>query len=382
MSQQPEIHKGLDGIIVATSKLSYIDGAQGKLYYYGYRIEDIAEHASFEEVAYLFWNGKLPTKSELEELKNMLKENRKLPQEVIDIMKKLPKNSHPMDVLKTAVAALTPFDPEIDDNSHEANYRKAIRLTAKFPTIVAAWHNIREGREPIDPNPNLDHAANFLYMMFGEEPDEFKARTMDVALILHAEHGMNASTFSCIVTASTLSDMYSAITSGVATLKGPLHGGANERALKMLKEIGDVSNVEKYIDEKLAKKERIMGFGHRVYKAYDPRARIFKSYVEKIAEMTGDEEARKLFEIARKVEEVMIAKLGHKGIFPNIDFYSGIVYNALGIPSDLFTPIFAIARVVGWTAHVLEYLQENRLVRPRQLYVGELDREFIPIDKR
>ncbi|MGQ4891729.1 MAG: citrate/2-methylcitrate synthase [Candidatus Njordarchaeia archaeon] len=379
MSQQPEIHKGLDGIIVATSKLSYIDGAQGKLYYAGYRIEDIAKYSTFEEVAYLMWNGKLPTKSELEELSKMLKENRSLPSEVIEMMRKLPKNSHPMDVLKLAVSALGPFDPELSDGSHEANYRKAIRITAKFPTIVATWHNIREGRDPIEPNPNLDHAANFLYMMFGEKPDEFKAKTMDVALMLHVEHGMNASTFSCIVTASTLSDLYSSITAGVATLKGPLHGGANERALKMLREIGNVDNVEKYIEEKLAKKERIMGFGHRVYKSYDPRARIFKSYVEKISEMTGD---KTLFEIAKKVEEVMIAKLGAKGIFPNIDFYSGIVYNALGIPSDLFTPIFAIARVVGWTAHVLEYLQENRLVRPRQLFVGELDREYIPIDKR
>jgi citrate synthase len=215
--------------------------------------------------------------------------------------------------------------------------------------------------------------------MSGKKPDDFAAKTMDVALMLHIEHGMNASTFSCIVTASTLSDLYSSVVSGIGTLKGPLHGGANERALKMLKEIGSVDNVEKYIEDKLSRKERIMGFGHRVYKAYDPRARIFKSYVEKISEMTGD---KTLFEIAKKVEEVMIAKLGTKGIFPNIDFYSGIVYSALGIPTDLFTPIFAIARVVGWTAHVLEYLQENRLVRPRQHYIGELDREYIPLDKR
>ena len=379
MSQDVEIHKGLDGIIVATSRLSYIDGAQGRLYYMGYKIEDIAKYSSFEEVAYLMWNWKLPTKSELDEIDKALKENRKLPDEVIEIMKKMPKNSHPMDILKLAVSALAPYDPELGDNSHEANYRKAIRITAKFPTIVAAWHNIREGREPIEPDPSLGHAANFLYMMSGKKPDDFAAKTMDVALMLHVEHGMNASTFSCIVTASTLSDLYSSVVSGIGTLKGPLHGGANERALKMLKEIGSVDNVEKYIEDKLSRKERIMGFGHRVYKAYDPRARIFKSYVEKISEMTGD---KTLFEIAKKVEEVMIAKLGTKGIFPNIDFYSGIVYSALGIPTDLFTPIFAIARVVGWTAHVLEYLQENRLVRPRQHYIGELDREYIPIDKR
>ena len=379
MSEEVVVHKGLEGIYVKESTLSFIDGAQGRLYYQGYKIEDLAEHSTFEEVAYLLWNGRLPTKNELQELENMLAENRAIPDEVINIMKVMPKNSHPMDILKLAVAALGPFDPELDDGSHEANYRKAIRLTAKFPTIVATWHHIRNGRDPVLPRKDLSHAANFLYMMFGKEPDELSAKVMDVALILHAEHGMNASAFSCVVTASTLSDIYSAIVSGIGTLKGPLHGGANERALKMLMEIGDPSKVEEYINNKLARKERIMGFGHRVYKAYDPRARIFKGYVEKLGQMKGE---TKLYEIAKEVERVVIEKLGHKGIFPNIDFYSGIVYNMLGIPTDLFTPIFAIARVVGWTAHVLEYLKENRLVRPRQYYVGELDKEYIPIDRR
>ncbi len=374
------ISKGLDDIIVEESTISYVDGERGRLLYRGFDIETLAKNSNFEEVAYIVWSGDLPTKSQYEELRKQLVADRSIPGEVLSILKLLPKTTQPMDAMKAAVSALAPFDLELQNNSREANLRKSIRLTAKLPTVVSAFHRIRNGQEPIQPNPKLDHGANFLYMLSGVEPTVLAGKVMDTTLILHVEHEMNASAFACVVTASTLSDIYSAVVSGIGTLKGPLHGGANEAALKMMNEIGSPEKAEAYVLKALKEKRKIPGFGHRVYKAYDPRARIFKQYVKDLSEAKG---STLLYEIATKVEEVMIREVGTaKGIFPNIDFYSGIVYTLFGIPADLFTPIFGVARVVGWTAHVMEYLEDNRLVRPRAHYVGPLEREYIPIDQR
>ena len=379
--EKPVIHKGLEGIYIDESKICVIYGDVGKLYYRGYKIEDLAEYSNYEEVTYLLWYGRLPTRKELDDFKNQLKENRDLPEVVLDFLKKVPKKSHPMEVLRSAVSMLGHWDPEAEDNSLEASLRKAIRITAKVPSIVAAFHRFREGKDYIPPNPKLDHAANFLYMLHGREPDSFEEKTMDVALILYAEHGMNASAFASLVVASTLSDIYSSIVAGIGALRGPLHGGANELATKMFLEVGDPSKAEEYVLGKLQRKERIMGFGHRVYKAYDPRARIFRRYAEEMAKRKGGE-IMKLYEIAQKMEEVAIRELGAKKILTNVDYWAGIPFLGLGIPIDLFTPIFAIARVAGWTAHVIEYVSRNRLIRPRVYYTGPIDLEYVPIDKR
>lgn len=380
-TQQVEFAKGLEGVIAAKSSLSFIDGQKGFLVYRGIPIQVLAEKSTFEETVYFLWHDKLPTWAELEAFKKQLKAERELPKEITEVIKSFyPKNAHPMDVLKAAVSHLGMYDPDAMDNSREANLRKSTKLVAKFPTIVAYFHRVREGKDLVPPDPELDHAANFLYMLFGEKPDDFRARVMDVALILHAEHGMNASTFTTMVIASTLSDIYSAVVGGVGALKGPLHGGANERVIRMLQEIGDESKVEEWVMKALAEKRKIMGFGHRVYKSYDPRAAILKEYALKLSEMVGD---MKFIRMGMKIEEIMIRELGQKkGIYPNVDFYSGIVYYHLGIPIDLFTPIFAISRVAGWTAHVMEYLEDNRIFRPRQLYVGPMEREYIPIEQR
>ncbi|MEM0090237.1 MAG: citrate synthase/methylcitrate synthase [Nitrososphaerota archaeon] len=373
------IHKGLENIIITETTLSYIDGEKGILYYAGYPIEDLAKYSTFEEVCFLLWYNRLPKRKELDDLKKNLIENADIPWEIVDFMKKTPKNAHPMDIMKTAVSALGPYDPELEDNSKEANIRKAIRLQAKVGTITAYIYRIKEGLDIIPPSRRLGYAENFLYMMFGKEPDKLSSRIIDVALILHAEHELPASTTAALTTISTLSDIYSAIVSGIAALKGPLHGGANEKALEMLKEIKTPERAEEYIKKALAEKKRIMGFGHRVYKAYDPRARIFKEYFRKLCEQKNE---WTMYQTAEKVEEVMINLLGKKGIFPNIDFYSGAVYDMLGIPSYLFTPMFAMARTSGWTAHVIEYLQDNRLIRPRAHYIGQLDLKYIPIEQR
>lgn len=376
---QVEVKKGLDEVYVKKTKLSWIDGQNGRLYYRGYRIEDLAKYSTFEEITFLLWYGRLPKRDELSKFKSTLVSFRWIPDELINLMKKVPKNAHPMDILKIGISAAATYDPELEDMSSTANIRKAMRILAKAPTIVAAWHRIRNNQDPIEPTNNLDHAANFLYMLNEEKPDELSSRIMDVALILHAEHGMNASTFTALVTASTLSDIYSAVVSGISALKGPLHGGANERALRMIMEVGSPDRAESYVLKKLARKERIMGFGHRVYKAYDPRARILKEYARMLCEKKKD---MKLYETAVKIEEVVLRELSGKRIFTNVDFFSGIVYYHLGIPPDLFTTIFAMARIVGWTAHILEYWSENRIIRPRALYVGELDKQYLPMEER
>ncbi len=376
MTEKYPFSKGLAGVPAAETVLSFINGQEGKLYYLGIPIEEWAEHSTFEEVALSLLLRRLPKREELKMFNAALRSARELPPEVVDFIIDLPPDTHPMAALRTVVSLLEAYDYDAKLEDLEAKFRISVRLIAKFPTIVAYFDRARKGLELIPPDPTLGHAANFLYMLKGERPSDYETRVMDVALILHADHGMNASTFTTMVIASTLSDMYSAITGGVAALKGPLHGGANERVLKMLQEIGSPENAEKYILDKLAKKERVMGFGHRVYKAYDPRARILKRFAEELTKRS------EFYQTAVKVEEIMIREKGQKGIFPNVDFYSGLVYNALGIDTDLFTPIFAISRVAGWTAHVLEYLEDNRIFRPRAIYKGEIDKKYVPIDER
>ncbi len=371
--------RGLEGVHVATTAISWIDGQNGVLLYRGIPIEEIAEHSSFEETSYLILYGKLPTKQQLEEFDAALKKNREIPDDLLDVIRKFPKDTHSMHVIRTAISFLGGFDPNAEDNSPEANYEKSIKIIAKFPTVVAAASRIRRGLEVVSPDPNLSMAANFLYMMSGEKPTPEEEKIMDTIMILHIEHGMNASTFSSIVTISTLSDIYSAITSAIATLKGPLHGGANERALRMIKEIGTKDNARQYVENALANKQKIMGFGHRVYKAYDPRAKILRGYAESLSKARGDMSG---IEIAEEIEKTMIEKVGGKGIFPNVDFYSGLVYSHLNIPMEDFTPIFAMARSVGWCAHVMEYLEQNRIFRPRAVYVGSKDAHYIPIEER
>ncbi|MEM0161081.1 MAG: citrate/2-methylcitrate synthase [Thermoplasmata archaeon] len=375
-----ELHRGLKGVYITNTELCYIDGQNGKLYYRGYPIEDLAAKSNFEETSYLLLNGKLPTKNELDDFKKSLVKNREIPEEVLDTIKKIGKIAHPMDTLRSAVSMLSAYDKNITNTKPEENYRRAIELTAKIASIVAMTKRVRENKKIIEPDASLDHAANFMHMM-GLNTDQLSVKTMDVALILHLEHGMNASTFSCVVTASTLADLYAAITSGIATLKGPLHGGANEKALAMYRAIGKPENVETYIHESFDRKDRIMGFGHRVYKNYDPRAKILRKYMEDIGNRNGDKE--NLLKIALKVEDMMIKELGTtKGIWPNVDSFSGVVYNDLGIPIDMFTPIFAVGRIVGWSAHVMEYLKENELLRPLDNYIGKLDLKYVPIENR
>ena len=368
--------KGLEDVPAAESVLTYIDGQEGKLYYLGIPIEEWAENSTYEEVALSLLLRRLPTKGELKVFDAALRSSRDLPEDVIGFIYDLPPQTHPMSALRSVVSLLESYDEDARRDDLDAKFRIAVRLIAKFPTIVAYFDRVRKNLDIVRPNPSLSHAENFLYMLAGKIPTKYEGKVMDVALILHADHEMNASTFASMVVASTLSDMYSTIVAGIGALKGPLHGGANEAVLKMFDEIGSVDNVEKYIEESLAQKKKIMGFGHRVYKAYDPRARILKKFAEELAKES------KYYEIAVKVEEYMMKKVAQKGIFPNVDFYSGIVYNALGISTDLFTPIFAIARVAGWAAHVLEYLEDNRIFRPSSIYKGELDKKYIPIDQR
>jgi len=374
-----EYSKGLEGVIAALSSISAIDGMNGKLIYRGIPIEMLAKYSTYEETAYLLLYGELPTKDELEKFSAQMRELRVLPKKVEECIIELPPNPHPMDILKVALAHSALYDPDRTKCCREGFMRKVIRIIAQMPTMIAYYHRARTGQEIVPPDPNLSHAANFLYMLHGKKPDEEEARIFDIALILHAEHGLNASTFAAMVTASTLSDINSAILSAIGALKGPLHGGANERVLKMLDEIGTPDKAEEYVMNALKEKRRIMGFGHRVYKTYDPRARILKEYAEYLSDKYND---RKYIEIGERIEKIMIRELGKKGIFPNVDFYSGIVYQFLGIPRDLFTPVFAMARSVGWAAHVCEYVQNNRIFRPRAYYIGPDYKEYVPIDRR
>ena len=379
------IKKGLEGAITCGTEIGYVNGAKGWLVYRGYNIFDLAEKSTFEEVSYLLLFGKLPNPTELESFKKKLVGYRSVPDVVIDILKKIPTpNTHPMSALRTAVSVLGTLDATAEDTSVEAETEAAIKLIAQMPTMAGAIARIREHKQIVAPDAELSHAGNFLYMMTGEKPSDISKiaeKIMDVCLILHADHGMNNSTFSSMCINTTLSDMYSSIVGGIGSLKGPLHGGANERVLYVLEEIGQLDKVEAWFAEARKTKRKVMGFGHRVYKAYDPRAKILKPLAKMLAEEHPD--YMKLYEIAKKLDDIVCAELGkEKRIFPNVDFYSGLVYRSLGIKIAMFTPVFAVSRISGWCARILEYLKTNRIFRPRAVYTGPLKKEFTPIDKR
>jgi citrate synthase len=372
MDPQP----GLRDAVVGNTRLSSIDGDAGRLRYCGFDIGDLAKRSNFEETAYLLWHQALPTVDQLQVLRAELASRRYLPDPLLVTLRSIPSGAVPMDVLRTMVSAAAFSDPSIKDMSREGTLEKAMRLTALFPTILATYRRIEQGLEPILPRPDLCASADFLHMLFATEPDPFAARVLDAALVLHADHGMNASTFSAIVTAATLSDLYSAITSAVGTLKGPLHGGANEGVIDDLHEIGDIENVERWVDAKLARHEKIMGFGHAVYRAYDPRAAELKAIAKEAGAKAG---TTKWFDMTQRLEQ---AVWDRRGLFPNVDLYSATVYHTLGIPTRYFTTVFAMSRVVGWCAHVMEQYADNLLIRPRDNYVGAGGRPYVPIERR
>ena len=373
-----EIKRGLRDVYIDTTEASFVDGQVGKLLYRGYNIHDLAEKSTFEEIIYLLLYGDLPTRKQLDEFDAILRSNRGVPDEVIQVLR-LVKNSHPMDALRTGVSALAGFDEEVEDNSEEATVRKGVRLTAQAPTIVAAHHRIRNGLEPVPPNPNLNHAGNFLYMISGADPDLETQKLMDVDFILHAEHSSNASAFGARVTASTLSDLHSAVVTGIGVLKGPWHGGAAEEVMKMATDIGQPENAEDYARNVLDNGGRIMGFGHRVYKAEDPRARHLRERSQKLGETLGQPH---WFQILRYLEEKIMVPYRSRGIFVNVDFFAGSIYHLLGIPSDLFIPIFALGRLPGWTLQCVEQYRDNILLRPLLDYQGPMDLEYVPIEQR
>ena len=374
-----EYRPGLEGIPVAQSSISAVDGKQGILEYRGIRIEDLAAKSTFLETAYLLIWDKLPTQTELDAFEQDIRYHRRIKYRIRDMMKCFPETGHPMDALQTSAAALGLFYSRRALDDPEYIRQAVVRLLAKIPTMVAAFQLMRKGNDPVKPNDNLDYAANFLYMLTERKPDPLAAHIFDVCLTLHAEHTVNASTFSARVTASTLTDPYAVVASAVGTLAGPLHGGANEEVLAMLEEIGSIENVRAYAERCIENKQKIMGFGHRVYKVKDPRAIILQGLAEKLFAERGRDE---YYDIAVELERIIEEKLGHKGIYANVDFYSGLVYRKLGIPRDLFTPVFAIARVAGWLAHWKEQLSVNRIFRPTQVYTGEHNYSYIPLSER
>jgi citrate synthase len=376
---QLELRPGLADVPVAESAISFIDGKRARLEYRGIAVETLARESCFEETTWLLLKGELPTQRELADFEDQLRHHRRLKYKLKDLIKCLPETGHPMDALQAGVAAMGMFYPARDVSNAQSNWESCIRLIAKMPTVVAAFHRLRFGDEAIDPRDDLDHAANFYYMLFERTPSPAVRKVLDACLILHAEHTMNASTFSGRVTGSTLANPYTVISSAIGTLTGPLHGGANEEVLDMLDEIGSSSNVRPWLENAVATKKKIMGMGHRVYKVKDPRATVLQELAEHVFAETS---RPKLYEMAIELERVAAGILGPKGIYPNVDFYSGIVYQSLGIPRDLFTPIFAIARVAGWLAHWLEQLKNNRIFRPEQIYVGKQDVAYVPLEKR
>jgi len=381
MGEEVTFSKGLAGVIADESKVCFINGEEGKLYYRGYSIQNIVENdATFDEVAYLLLHGSLPTADELESFSGALVEARDVPQSILDNIASFPDAAHPMQSLQTTAAALGMYD-EVDGDDRSANNQRAVDLIASFPTLIAAFARHAAGEDVVAPRSDLGHAANFLYMVNGEEPGEKAARTFEVALILHMEHSFNASTFTTRVVGSTMAPIYSAISAGVGALYGPLHGGANERTLRMVDEIGSVEAAEDYVMGKLERREKIMGMGHRVYRAKDPRAVILEGMLTELLEEKGDTND---LDILKKVEGVMRREMEKKGkdVWPNVDFFSGALYRSLGIAPEHFTPIFALARVVGWCSHVLELWEDNRIYRPRAHYVGDLDKDWTPTDDR
>ena len=378
MATRPvELKRGLKDVYLDRTQASFIDGAEGKLLYRGYNIHDLAEKSTFEEVAYLLLYGSLPTGDQLDDIDAELKSNRTIPEEVYSVIG-LTKDGHPMDVLRTAVSALSSFDPDVEDNSAEAVRRKGLRLTSQAATIICAHYRMRQGLQPVAPHESLNHAGNFLYMMRGEVPDEDEAKLMDVDFILHAEHGANASAFASRVTASTLADLHAAVVTGIGTLKGPLHGGAAESVMKMAEEIGDPAEAKGYARRVLDGKGRIMGFGHRVYKAEDPRAQHLRDRSKALGEKLGQPQ---WIQILDALVEAM-APYRARGIHVNVDFFAGSIYHLMGIPEDLFIPIFALGRIPGWTLQVLEQYENNILIRPLLYYEGPLDLEYEPLEAR
>ena len=376
-TEKIEIHRGLKGVYFDRSNVCFIDGRAGELRYRGYSIHDLAPNSTFEETCYLLLEGELPRRQALERFTAALKAGRVLPPPIFDIIRSL-KQAHPMDVLRTAASALAAFDPETADKSREATRRKGIRLTSQVPMIVAAHEHIRNGREPVAPDPDLGHAANFLYMLKGERPSADAARLMDMDMILHAEHGSNASSFAARVVAGTEADLHGAITAAVAALAGPAHGGAAENVMRMAQEIGDAARAADYVKQKRAAKEPVMGFGHRVYRAEDPRARHMRAGVERLSREMGQPQ---WYRILEAVVAAMKPYARH-GVNVNVDFYAGVVYFLNGIAEDLFVPIFAVGRVPGWTVQVLEQIENNILLRPLTLYNGPAPREYVPLDRR
>ncbi len=368
--------KGLEGIVAGETALSLVDGEASKLSYRGIAIHELTENSSFEEVAYLLWKGKFPTAEELENFKKTLAEKRYVSEDILSVLKGFPTNAHPMAVLRTMTSVLGLFDPEADKSDIESNRRKAVRLTASLPTVIAAFYRLREGKDPIAPDLKLSHAADFLYMMHGKPPEKEMEKALDAYLILLADHGFNASTFSARVTASTQSDMYSAITAAVGTLKGDLHGSANQRAMEMILDIGAPDKAEDYVRNLLQQKKKVMGFGHRIYKKEDPRATAFREIARRLCERSGE---KKWMDISNRVEKVMWEE---KQIPCNVDFFSASVLYILGFPVDFFTTVFAASRVAGWTAHVIEQLSDNRLIRPQAIYTGPQNQHYLPIGQR
>ena len=368
--------KGLREVVAAATSISDIDGTHGRLWYAGYDIHDLAENATYEEVVHLLHELRLPTRQELDELTDFLVREREPSRFIADLMPTLAQQTSPMSMLRTSVSAASAYDPDGWDPSPEANRRKALRLIARTPTFLAMYHRLRTGQPVVPPNPKLPHAANFLYMLSGVEPSQEDADVLDTTFTLYADHTMNASTFTARIIASTLADMHSAITGAIAALKGPLHGGANEEAMKMLEEVGSPERAQAYVKDRLARKQKIMGFGHAVYKTMDPRATVLRQLSREVGERNGD---LRWYEISERIEQVVLEE---KGLNPNVDFYAASVYHVLGIPTDLMTPIFAIARMAGWTAHVREQYADNRVIRPGSEYIGPRHQRYVPIDQR
>ena len=367
---------GLRGVVAAQSSIGDVNGEEGKLIYQGYDIHDLAENSTFEEVVFLLWNGRLPKQAELDEHIATLRANYEAPKEVIDLMRQYPKDSDPMDVLRTAVSSLDLYDPKGQGTDRESAVGAAVRITGQIGTVAAAWDRIRNGKEVVAPDKNLSIAENFLYMLRGEKADADEARMFDIALILHADHELNASTFTTRVVAGTLADMYGAVTAGIAALSGPLHGGANTNVMKMLIEIGEPGKIDAFVENALAEKKKIMGIGHAVYKTEDPRATWLRKFSKQMADKKGE---TKWFEMSQQIEKLMLEK---KGMYPNVDFYSASTYYLMGIALDMYTPIFAVSRISGWTGHILEQYGNNKLIRPRAEYIGPRDLKYVPVSER
>ncbi len=376
-----EYRPGLADVPAAESAVSFIDGKRARLEYRGIAVETLARESCFEETAWLLLKGELPSQRELANFDDALRRHRRVKYKLLDLIKCLPESGHPMDALQAGVAAMGMFYPARDVTNDKSNWDSVVRLIAKLPTIVAAFHRLRHGDDAVPPRGDLGHAANFYYMLTEHEPSPAVAKVLDACLILHAEHTMNASTFTARVTGSTLAAPYTVVSAAIGTLTGPLHGGANEEVLQMLDEIGSVENVRPWLEDAMTHKKKVMGFGHRVYKVKDPRATVLQELAENVFVETG---RPKTYEMAIELERLAagMPNLGQKGVYPNVDFYSGIVYQALGVPRDLFTPVFAIARVAGWLSHWLEQVKNNRIFRPEQVYVGKHDVHYVPLEKR